>query len=126
VLAAIEDEPASVAQIARALHLARQSVQRIADLLVADDLARYEGNPSHRRAKLLRLTGTGRDALSTIQAAQRVWADEVGRAIGERRLRQASEVLDRALGTLAASGENEGVDAAAGAPRDARRKDAAP
>src|SRR6187200_2405200 len=33
VLAAIEDEPRSVADIARALGLARQSVQRVADAL---------------------------------------------------------------------------------------------
>src|SRR6188768_2233805 len=38
VLAAIEDAPASVAGIARALGLARQSVQRVADALEAGGL----------------------------------------------------------------------------------------
>src|SRR3954469_11344050 len=41
VLAAVEAEPRSVASIARALGLARQSVQRVADLLEADGLAQY-------------------------------------------------------------------------------------
>src|SRR5271166_4352781 len=56
VLAAVEDGPLSVASIARALAHTRQSVQRVADLLVADRLAHYVPNPAHRRAKLLELT----------------------------------------------------------------------
>ena len=74
VLAAVEDEPRSVASAARVLSHTRQSVQRVADALVADGLARYEPNPAHRRAKLLALTPRGRKALRTIQAAQAEWA----------------------------------------------------
>lgn len=97
VLAAVEDAPATVAQIARAMGLARQSVQRVADVLEQDGLAAYEENPGHRRAKLLRLTSRGRSALHTIQAAQRAWADALGAEIGEADLRQASVVLARVL-----------------------------
>src|SRR5919198_4695737 len=75
VMAAIEGGPATVAQIARRLHLARQSVQRVADLLAADGIATYEDNPGHRRAKLLRLSPTGEHALRAIQARQRGWAN---------------------------------------------------
>jgi hypothetical protein len=39
VLAAVEDKPRSVAQIARAWGLARQSVQGVADVVVRDGLA---------------------------------------------------------------------------------------
>jgi len=101
VMAAIEDGPATVAQIARRLRLARQSVQRVADLLDADGIAAYEDNPGHRRAKLLRLTETGAQALRRIQAGQRRWANALGAEIGERDLRQASNVLTRVLDTLA-------------------------
>ena len=97
VLEAVRDQPATVAQIARGLHLARQSVQRLADLLVRDGLAAYEDNPAHRRAKLVRLTPQGRSALRTIQTAQRAWADALGAEIGEEDLRQASVILDRVL-----------------------------
>jgi DNA-binding MarR family transcriptional regulator len=100
VMAAIEDSPATVAQIARRLRLARQSVQRVADLLDAEAIAAYEDNPGHRRAKLLRLTAKGRQALGTIQAAQRHWANTIGAQIGERDLRQASKVLGRVLDRL--------------------------
>jgi DNA-binding MarR family transcriptional regulator len=97
VLAAVQDQPATVAQIARDMHLARQGVQRLADVLVRDGLAVYEPNPAHRRAKLLRLTAEGRSALRTVQAAQRAWADALGAELGETDLRQASAVLDRVL-----------------------------
>src|SRR6185295_13471281 len=46
VLAAVEAEPRSVAQIARAWSLARQSVQRIADVLEQDGLVAYADNPA--------------------------------------------------------------------------------
>jgi len=97
VLEQIEDAPATVAQIARALGLARQSVQRVADVLEREGLSVYEKNPNHRRAKLLRLTPRGHSTLRTIQEAQRVWADALGAEIGEADLRQASAVLDRVL-----------------------------
>jgi len=97
VLEAVQDAPATVAQIARGLHLARQGVQRLADLLVRDGLAAYEDNPAHRRAKLLRLTPPGRTALHTTQTAQAAWADALGATIGEAELRQASILLDRVL-----------------------------
>ena len=97
VLEAVQDQPATVAQIARDMHLARQGVQRLADVLVRDGLAVYEPNPAHRRAKLLRLTAEGRSALRTVQAAQRAWADALGAELGETDLRQASAILDRVL-----------------------------
>ena len=97
VLEAIQDKPATVAQIARTLLLARQGVQRLADVLVRDGLAAYEDNPAHRRAKLLRITPQGRTALRAIQIAQVAWADTLGARIGEAELRQASLLLDRVL-----------------------------
>src|SRR5690242_4288255 len=63
VLAMVEDRDHTVAETARTLGLARQSVQRVADLLEADGLVRYVDNPRHRRARLIRLTDPGRAAL---------------------------------------------------------------
>src|SRR5262245_28041524 len=59
ILDAIEDRPSTVAQVARRRGIARQAVQRVADLLVRDGLAAYEPNPRHRRARLLRPTERG-------------------------------------------------------------------
>jgi DNA-binding MarR family transcriptional regulator len=65
--------PLTVADIAERLGLARQGVQRVADLLVSDGLAGYADNPRHRRAKLLTLTDAGERALAAMDAAHRRW-----------------------------------------------------
>lgn len=100
VLAAIDEEPMTVAQIARAWWLARQSVQRLADLLVDDGLARYEDNPIHRRAKLVRITAHGSRTLREIRLAQKAWADRLGAEIGEAELRIVNERLPAVIATL--------------------------
>src|SRR4030095_14476614 len=100
VLAAAENGPATVAQIARMLGLTRQSVQRLADLLAHDGLAAYEDNPNHLRAQLFRLTPRARSVLAIIQTAQCKWADELGAQIGKAKLRRATEVLERVSSAL--------------------------
>ncbi|HET8526880.1 MAG TPA: MarR family transcriptional regulator [Actinomycetota bacterium] len=100
VLAAIDEQPLSVAQIARAWWLTRQSVQRIADVLVEDGLAAYEDNPSHRRAKLVKITPRGLKALREIRLRQRTWAESLGERIGEADLREANVTLARVLDAL--------------------------
>lgn len=92
VLAAAGTAPTSVADIARAWNLARQSVQRLADALVGDGLLSYEENPHHRRAKLAVLTPLGRQVLDEIEARQHAWAEEMGARIG------AATIADVAAG----------------------------
>jgi DNA-binding MarR family transcriptional regulator len=102
LLAMVENGPATVAQTARTLGLARQSVQRVADVLEAAGLVAYTDNPHHRRARLVGLTDAGRRTLSEIQAVQRPWADAIGRRVGANDLRKATDVLDRLLGVMTA------------------------
>jgi DNA-binding MarR family transcriptional regulator len=94
VLETVGEAPATVAQIARGLGYTRQSVQRVADLLAHDGLTQYAVNPAHQRSQLVQITSQGRKALSSIQRAQRIWADRVGSQIGEGELRKASSVVD--------------------------------
>src|SRR5262245_45208810 len=101
VLAAVERQPLTVAQIARAWSLARQSVQRIADALEHEGLVSYEDNPGHRRAKLVRLEPAGAHALARIQAAQEAWANELGERIGRTDLDAATATLTRLLDAVA-------------------------
>jgi DNA-binding MarR family transcriptional regulator len=95
VLGATLDEALPVAEIARrvGLGLARQSVQRVADLLVERKWADYRDNPAHRRAKLLEPTAEGRRALDRLTVVQHAWADAVGNAVGEGELRHALAVV---------------------------------
>jgi DNA-binding MarR family transcriptional regulator len=100
VLAAVEQEPLTVAQVARNWRLARQSVQRVADALAEDGLVEYVDNPSHRRAKLLRLTREGRRVLEAIQRRQLAWANDNGATVGARDLAAANKALARLLASL--------------------------
>jgi DNA-binding MarR family transcriptional regulator len=93
VLASIEEQPLSVANIARVLNLARQSVQRVADVLVADRLAEYDINPAHARAKLHSLTEQGRATLRGIQHAQVIWANAVAAKLKSRELQATTAAL---------------------------------
>jgi DNA-binding MarR family transcriptional regulator len=93
VLGALETRALTVSDIARAMGLTRQSVQRIADLLAAEGLVTYAAHPGHRRAKLVTLTPRGRTILASISRRQVEWANRLGDQLGLSRLRQAAEVL---------------------------------
>ncbi|MBY6411833.1 MarR family transcriptional regulator [Rhodococcus sp. BP-252] len=97
VLGATLDEPLAVAEIARrvGLGLARQSVQRTADILVDKGWAEYVDNPKHRRAKLLRPTQNGRDTLGRLREDQHAWADAVGKEVGLDELKRTRESIAR-------------------------------
>jgi DNA-binding MarR family transcriptional regulator len=89
-----------VAEIGRVLGLARQGVQRIADVLETEGLVRYEDNPAHQRAKLLVLTDKGQAVLHDIQTRQAAWADALGAEIGSDDLTTTTTILTRILDDL--------------------------
>ena len=99
VLGATLTEPLPVAEIARrvGLGLARQSVQRVADILVARGWATYSENPAHRRAKLVAPTPAGRATVASLAEAQHAWANAVGGAVGEEELRRALATMRRVI-----------------------------
>jgi DNA-binding MarR family transcriptional regulator len=69
VMSAASADPLTVPQIARRLGVSRQNVQRIADLLVAENWATFEPNPDHRSSPYFVLTARGRDGLARITKA---------------------------------------------------------
>jgi DNA-binding MarR family transcriptional regulator len=85
--------PLPVAGIAREMGLTRQSVQRIADILVERGLADYRDNPAHRRAKLLVATDAGRTAIGRIGPAHAAAAARLAAAVGEEELADAVATL---------------------------------
>ncbi|MFF8015918.1 MarR family transcriptional regulator [Streptomyces sp. NPDC007929] len=95
VLGAVLGEPLPVSGIARAMGITRQSVQRIADLLVERGLAEYRPNPAHRRAKLLAPTAEGRAAVTRIDPGHAAFADRLAEAFGEAELAEAVRLLER-------------------------------
>ncbi|HEX4111090.1 MAG TPA: MarR family transcriptional regulator [Stellaceae bacterium] len=77
VLSAASDQPLSVPRIARRLGLTRQAVQRIADLLVGENLAGYADNPDHKASPHLVLTKSGRDTLARLTKTARAGHQEL-------------------------------------------------
>jgi DNA-binding MarR family transcriptional regulator len=101
VLGAVLGEPLPVAGIAREMGLTRQSVQRIADILVERGLAEYRDNPAHRRAKLLTPTPAGRAAIKRIGPAHAAAAGRLAEVMGEQALAGAVAALAALSAALA-------------------------
>jgi DNA-binding MarR family transcriptional regulator len=100
VLGAVLREPLTVSDAARAMGLTRQSVQRLADALVHDGMAEYVDNPRHRRAKLLRPTQAGWDAIDVIRPLQHAFTHQVTERMETGELRQAVALMDRLIARL--------------------------
>ncbi|MEU6974570.1 MULTISPECIES: MarR family transcriptional regulator [unclassified Streptomyces] len=110
VLGAVLPEPLPVSGIARAMGITRQSVQRIADLLVKEGLAAYEPNPAHRRAKLLAPTEAGRAAVRRIDPGHAELAARLLRELGgQEAFDETVRVLERLIGAMDAI-EADGPD----------------
>ncbi|MFI6871406.1 MarR family winged helix-turn-helix transcriptional regulator [Nocardia sp. NPDC050406] len=93
VLGAVLREPLPVAGIARAMGITRQSVQRIADLLVDKGLAQYQPNPAHKRAKLVAITEAGHEAVRRIDPQHAEMAARLNAQLGQRRFAEIVEAL---------------------------------
>ena len=85
----------SVASIARSTGYSRQSVQRLADALVAEGSARYSVDETDRRKKRLELTEAGIATFEQMEAHFDVWAGRLVADIPEQDLVSMSEALER-------------------------------
>jgi DNA-binding MarR family transcriptional regulator len=101
VLGQANFRPQSVAQIARNMGQARQSVQRVADVLAREGLVKYTGNPRDKRAQLLVLTPKGEAVLDEINARHEVWLQHItpkleadSLALLARQMEQVATVLE--------------------------------
>lgn len=117
VLGAVLTQPLPVAGIAREMGITRQSVQRIADLLVERGLAEYQPNPAHRRAKFVAPTPEGREALSGIDPVHATLAARLTRAIGKKELADTLAAMRRLSSVL-----DELIEAGPGPVRDTRAR----
>lgn len=93
VLGAVLPQPLTVSAIAREMGMARQSVQRVADILVDRGLAAYQDNPAHRRAKLVAPTEAGLSAVRRIDPQHAAAARVLVGDLGPRRARECVDAL---------------------------------
>lgn len=97
----------TVADIARRLRLQRQSVQRVADELVADGLARYEENPRHRKSKLLLTTPAGDEVLDRLAGIHEEWIREIAELTPSLPWAEMRRGLEALVEALDAKGKGE-------------------
>lgn len=97
VLGAVLKEKRSVAEIGRVMGLARQSVQRLADILVAEGLASYEDNPAHKSAKLLAPTKEGYARIARLADRQTGWVNRASQGIDAAELAATRDMLARLI-----------------------------
>lgn len=95
LLGAAQGRPLTVSQISRRMGLVRQSVQRVANLLVKEGLATFEENRDHVRSPLFVLTDQGRGVIKRITKVQIRWSNRVGRELKLKELEQAVQLLAR-------------------------------
>jgi len=114
VLSTVLDRPLTVAEVAREIGVTRQSVQRVADVLVERGLAQYQPNPAHRRAKLLTPTLDGRAAIRRIAPAHAAFARRLAAEHSRKGLERALKAATQLSDSLAALAATRGDLRAAG------------
>jgi len=97
VMGAIEQagQAITVAQIARRMGLARQSVQRIVNDLVAAELLQLQSNQDHKRASLVAISETGAQVMAKIDQVQADWVNELCKGFTGEQIEAAQALLER-------------------------------
>jgi DNA-binding MarR family transcriptional regulator len=83
----------SVSEIARATDYSRQSIQRLADTLVAEGLATYTPDPHDRRKQIITLTAKGSTLLAEMEADFDRWSKRLVKTLGKQNVTQTIEQL---------------------------------
>ncbi|HYH33406.1 MAG TPA: MarR family transcriptional regulator [Pseudonocardia sp.] len=104
---ALAERPLTVAQIARRMGLARQSMHATVRRLVDDGLLELAANADHRRSPLVRLTPAGESAYAEADALQMRWADRLADGIDPADLEAAAGLLDGLCRRLEAADPHE-------------------
>lgn len=100
LLSVISDQALTVPQAARRLGVTRQGVQRVANDLVAADLAELRPNPDHRTSPLLAPTDSGRRVLRAITERAVVVNDRLADALEPPTLQATRDGIQRLIVAL--------------------------
>jgi DNA-binding MarR family transcriptional regulator len=101
---ALAERPLTVAQIARRMGLARQSVHTTVRRLVGDGLLELAENVDHQRSPLVRLTRAGEAAYEVADHKQAEWADRLAEGIDPADIEAAERVLQELCRRLETGG----------------------
>jgi DNA-binding MarR family transcriptional regulator len=99
-------QPQTVAEMAADMGHARQSVQRVADVLEREGLVAYRPLAADRRTKLVELTPRGHQVLGEIYQRQLAWFARIVPRLSEARLRKLTTSLNEVARVLASTIED--------------------
>lgn len=102
VIGRVAFEAKTVAQLAREIGHARQSVQRVADRLAQDGLVVYRPHPNDGRTQLIEITALGTNTLRQIYERQLAWSERVVAQLEPAQLEQLVRGLDQISDVVAA------------------------
>lgn len=88
------ERPQPVAWLARDLGANRQNVQRIINDLQREGLVAFEPNPHHRRAQLVVLTESGRQAFDAAMELQTPWVNQISDGLTVKDLQTVHRVIN--------------------------------
>jgi DNA-binding MarR family transcriptional regulator len=100
VLSVVSHGTWTVAQVARRLGYARQSVQRTADQLVQQKLAEYRPNPDHAKSPVIEITSKGNLVLARITREAGKWHLKISAGLEGSELAIAARTVRHLCATL--------------------------
>jgi DNA-binding MarR family transcriptional regulator len=87
--------PQTVPQIARYRYVPRQSVQKLANEMLADGVIELVNNPAHKRSKLLRLTPKGEAVFAELSDRIAKLAETLAKQQDAAQLQNAADVVKK-------------------------------
>ncbi len=100
----------TVGEIARETDYTRQSIQRLADTLVADGLATYARDAKDRRKQIITLTAKGSALLAEMEADFDRWSKRLVKTLGKESVTQTIEDLRELKRVLDVDAKHFGAD----------------
>ena len=94
---ALAGEPQTAPQIASAMGISRQAVQKQLNVALRGGLIESSPNPRHERSPLHTLAEKGRAAYDEAMVLQRVWVEAMAKDLSLSQLQGALEVLSALL-----------------------------
>ena len=90
---ALSETPMTVPEIARAMGLTRQSVQRLANEMAETGIVRFKDNVRHKRSRYVVLTAKGKALHADTEKRQVPWAARLGAGISRTDIQTTLGVL---------------------------------
>lgn len=94
-------EMVTVSKLARTMKLTRQSVQRVVNELIAENVLEMIDNPKDQRAKYIWFTSSGRRLLKEVDQLQATWINALSDIFNEQKMHLASDLLMHVRASLA-------------------------